>query len=307
MTLFFASFYISCDFYGAADFYGSKIKGQTIKTLTGRFQDIFRRNTIVNTHVFRIAKQNRIFQDVVDQIQDAILSRKLQPGELLPPERKLKEMLRTSRGTLREALRVLEQKGLIEIRVGAGGGAIVREPPSAQFSDSLDMMIRFQKISLDHLAEFREGVEGLVSGMAAERATSEDIRKLDALLAEAKQHIDKGLTDWQEFLATDRRIHQTLAEITGNPLYIMIHRMVHENIDRYYERYLPPDMEYYQQNYQDIRDIVNAVRERCVTEARILAQRHVRKFRDYMRPNLQLPTAENAEADSATDENFPPV
>ena len=78
--------------------------------------------------LFRKAKQSRIFQDVVDQIQGAILDGQIKPGDKLPAERELGEMLGTSRGTLREALRVLEQKGLIEIRLGVGGGAIVKDP-----------------------------------------------------------------------------------------------------------------------------------------------------------------------------------
>ena len=76
--------------------------------------------------LFRAAKQNRIFQDVVEQIQEAIIEGHLKVGDRLPPERELKEMLQTSRSTLREALRVLEQKGLIEIKLGMGGGAVVK-------------------------------------------------------------------------------------------------------------------------------------------------------------------------------------
>ena len=67
------------------------------------------------TQLFRVARQNRIFRDVVEQIQEAIIQGRLKVGDRLPAERELKEMLQTSRGTLREALRVLEQKGLIEI------------------------------------------------------------------------------------------------------------------------------------------------------------------------------------------------
>jgi DNA-binding transcriptional regulator YhcF (GntR family) len=63
------------------------------------------------THLFRVAKQNRIFQDVVEQIQEAIIDGHLKVGDRLPAERELKAMLQTSRSTLREALRVLEQKG----------------------------------------------------------------------------------------------------------------------------------------------------------------------------------------------------
>ena len=71
--------------------------------------------------MFQKARKNRIYQDVVDQIEEAILDGKLKVGDILPPERALMERFETSRGTLREALRVLEQKGLIEIRLGKNG------------------------------------------------------------------------------------------------------------------------------------------------------------------------------------------
>lgn len=58
--------------------------------------------------MFQEARQNRTFQNVIDQIQEAILQGRLKAGDKLPPERELKEMFNTSRGTLREALRVLE-------------------------------------------------------------------------------------------------------------------------------------------------------------------------------------------------------
>ncbi|GBC63692.1 FadR family transcriptional regulator [Desulfonema ishimotonii] len=241
---------------------------------------------------FRAARQNRIFQDVVDQIQEAILSNTLKPGDSLPPERELKEMFKTSRGTLREALRVLEQKGLIEIRVGAGGGSVVKDSPGDQFSEGLDLLIRSQKISLDHLAEFREGVEGSVAAIAAQEAKREDISLLEHILEDAHRHVSAGLTHWKNFLELDKKLHQSLARITGNPMYILIHEMVHDNIHRYYDQYLPADQGVLMKNYQDLCDIVNAVREGRSTEARILAQRHVRWFTDYMEDHIRTPAPE---------------
>ena len=94
------------------------------------------------SQLFRAAKQNRIFQDVVEQIQEAIIEGHLQVGDRLPAERELKEMLQTSRSTLREALRVLEQKGLIEIKLGMGGGAVVKAVTPDLMVDSLDLLIR---------------------------------------------------------------------------------------------------------------------------------------------------------------------
>ncbi|MBN2123894.1 MAG: FadR family transcriptional regulator, partial [Deltaproteobacteria bacterium] len=116
--------------------------------------------------MFRKAKQNRIFEDVVEQIQEAVLEGRLEPGSKLPSERDLREMFNTSRGTLREALRVLEQKGLISIKTGVTGGAVVNALTTSKVSESLDLLIRYQKVSLSDLAEFREGVEGIVAGLA---------------------------------------------------------------------------------------------------------------------------------------------
>ena len=73
--------------------------------------------------MFQAAKQTKVFQNVVTQIEEAILDGRLKTGDTLPSERQLKELFSISRGTLREALRVLEQKGLIEIKPGVGGGS----------------------------------------------------------------------------------------------------------------------------------------------------------------------------------------
>ena len=233
--------------------------------------------------MFRAARQNRIFQDVVDQIQEAILGGTLKPGDMLPPERELKETFAISRGTLREALRVLEQKGLIEIRLGVNGGAVVQAgDTTSQFSDSLDLLIRFQKISLTHLAEFREGVEGTVAAVAAERADQDDIHKLAALLKTARTYVDQGAAGWVDFLSVDQQVHQELARITDNPIYIFVNKMVHDNIQRYYDDFLPADEKRLTENYEDLCNIVELVKQGKAAEARLLAQKHVRMFNEYM-------------------------
>jgi DNA-binding transcriptional regulator YhcF (GntR family) len=113
--------------------------------------------------MFETAKSTKVFQDVVAQIEDAILAGRVKTGDMLPSERDLKDMFRISRGTLREALRVLEQKGLIEIKLGVGGGSLVKTVDGGQVSESLGLLIRSQKVSLNQLAEFREGLEGTVA------------------------------------------------------------------------------------------------------------------------------------------------
>lgn len=232
--------------------------------------------------MFRAAKQNRIFQDVVDQIQETILSGKLQPGDMLPAERELKELLEVSRGTLREALRVLENKGLIEIKLGVGGGAVVKDVGYDQISESLAILIRHQKVSLNHLAEFRKGVEGDVAAYATQRAGKEDIRALKKLLDEAKAQVDKGKEYVQEFIALDKKFHLALAHISGNPVYISLQHTIHDNIDRYYERFLVMEEPEMAENYADLCAIVEAVEKGQQDTARRLALGHVLRFNHYM-------------------------
>lgn len=235
--------------------------------------------------MFQAAKQNRIFKDVVDQIQEAILDGKVKPGDTLPSERELKAQFQTSRGTLREALRVLEQKGLIEIRLGVGGGAVVKAPPMEPIHESLDLLIRFQKISLAHLAEFRENVEGSVAALAARRATEADIERLETYIREADELVRMGVGHAREFVKVDGQIHQTLAQVTGNPIYILVQQMVHNNIQRYYEQFLPWTQEMLEENFAHLRGIVSMIRDRNATGARALAQEHVRQFNAHMAQN----------------------
>ena len=232
--------------------------------------------------IFRKARQNRIFQDVVEQIEGAILDGQVRAGEKLPAERELCEMFQTSRGTLREAFRVLEQKGLIEIKLGVGGGAMVKSANAEPLIENMAMLIRSGKVSLSHLAEFREGVEGLVTGLAARRAGQADVNKLRALLAEAEGHYARGLSGWNDFVQVDEKIHTAISEITGNPLYIFILHTIQDNIQRYYEAHPLKDARILQENYEDLRDIVLAIEKKQVTVVKSLVQSHVRRFNRYM-------------------------
>lgn len=237
--------------------------------------------------VFQKAKQVRVFQNVAGQIEDAIIEGKMIPGTKLPPERELTEMLGVSRGTVREALRALEQKGLIEIKLGVNGGAMVKPLNTDQLSESLGLLIRHQKISLDHLAEFREGVEGNVAGLAAERAGKADIQRLKKLLDEGKSCLDEEPFNWEAFVQVDEKFHIALPQIAQNPIYISVLQMVHDNIHRYYLSFLPKEEPVQKENYQDLCDIVRAVEQGKANEARSLAMHHVRKFYRYMKKEKQ--------------------
>ena len=237
--------------------------------------------------MFTQAKQSRVFQDVIYQIEEAILKGKLKAGDRLPAERELKEIFRTSRGTLREALRVLEQKGLIAIKTGANGGPVVKEVTTRQVSESLGLLIRYQKIPLKDLAEFREGVEGIVAGLAAQRAKRRDKEHLKKLLEDARRHLEKGVTRWDEFIDVDNAIHMALACIAANPVYESVLRMVHDNIVRYYNRFLERKEEIMEENYKDLCHIVRAVEKGDQETARHVVSDHVKRFNRFMEEKEQ--------------------
>lgn len=233
--------------------------------------------------MFQAAKQTKVFQDVVEQIQEAIFDGRLETGQTLPAERELKAMFNISRGTLREALRVLEQKGLIEIKLGVGGGSVVKAVDTEQISESLGLLIRSQKVSLNHLAQFREDVESIIAAHAAQWHSQEDIKSLKQLLSKALKCVKRGRSQRDAFINIDKQIHMAMAEITGNPIYISVLHSIHDNIHRYYDRFLSMEEPELEENYRDLCEIVEAIENGQVDRARKLAQQHVKRFNQYMK------------------------
>ena len=83
-------------------------------------------------------------------------------------------------------------------------------------------------------------------------------------------------------MAVDKQIHQSLAQITGNPVYLSLHHTVHDNIDQYYETFLVMKQREMKENFTDLGNIINAVERKRADEARLLAEAHVLRFNHYM-------------------------
>lgn len=232
--------------------------------------------------MFKKAKQNRVFQDVIHQIQEAIVSGDLKAGDRLPSERTLKETFHISRGTLREALRVLEQKGLIEIKTGVGGGAFVKNVDSGQFSETLDLLMRTQRVPLRDLAAFRADVEGIVTGLAASRATPDDFRRLREIVEGLTTLAGSENPSWGLFVDSDNAFHMELARIAGNRIYALILKSIHDHIGRYFDSFLSRDKKVMAATCSDLTAIITAVEQHDAIRAKELAGEHVHRFNIYM-------------------------
>jgi len=235
---------------------------------------------------FRKMKPLKSYQHVVDEIQTAICEGNIKEGEKLPSEMKLKEMFDTSRGTIREALRVLEQKGLVAIKTGVNGGAWIQGANTKPMTDSVAILIRQQKVSLQHLAEFRKMMEGHISEQAAKNADKSDIKMLKDILCDAAAHIETKPSGWKEFHKLDAKFHRTLALIAKNPLLEANLTAVHDNIQIYFHQYLPWSEALLNENFNDLCRIAAAVEQRDPASARSIAEDHVSKFNALMEKSL---------------------
>jgi len=228
--------------------------------------------------MFKQAKQNRTSENIIFQIQEAILGGKLKVGDKLPSEKQLREAFQVSRGTLREALIALEQKGLITIKPGAKGGAVVCPMDTKWVSESLDLLLRYQKISLEELTEFRLEVEGLVAAKAAEKANKEHIEQLRALLKSMEDHLRYGVLRWDEIGELDKVFHLSLARITGNKIYESVLFTVYDNIKQYFGRFIPKDIMVFKNTCEELQEIINAIESKDVDKAKALLQAHIRRY-----------------------------
>lgn len=176
--------------------------------------------------MFQPVEAGRVSDLIIDQIRELILSGRLPPGERLPAERDLAERTGVSRVTVRDALRVLEAQGIIEIRVGTAGGAFVTAPSSEKVGEGISTMLKLETLRPEDVAEARLIMELGAAALAIQRATDADIDRLEGLcqLAErqhAEGHYDVGLSS-QFHIAIAATAHNTalrlLTELFTGPL-----------------------------------------------------------------------------------------
>ena len=234
--------------------------------------------------MFTKIRQVRAFESVIEQVESAILQGRFAAGDRLPSERELQGLLDVSRNTLRESLRVLEQKGLVEIRKGNRGGIFVRELNADSMTESLGLFVQSQRITMEQISEFRQDLEGLVTRRAADAARERDTGELKRLLAAAAECAEGGVEHWDEFMQLDRDIHLALARLAGNPLHHFFLETVHTNFHRYHiTAYLPRTEDTIGRTLRELSEIVDAVSRGQADRAERLARDHVRSATEVMR------------------------
>src|SRR3984957_5061943 len=142
--------------------------------------------------IFRPVSTGRISEIIVDQIRALMRQGQLKPGDRLPPERDLCERFGVSRVTVREALRMLESSGLVQIRGGARGGAFVTAPSGDRVGEGLADMLTLSVISAADVTEVRMILEVGIVPLVCERATEEDLADLREICERSEQALREG-------------------------------------------------------------------------------------------------------------------
>src|SRR5215471_15107906 len=160
---------------------------------------------------------SKVYEQIAAQIEKRILSGELRSGDRLPTERELSEQFHASRTAVREAMKTLAQKGLVDMRPGRG--TIVIDGTSQAMRDSLGLMMKVgQAGSSDSLVEVREIIEPEIAALAALRAKDEQI----SAMREAVGVMDTNLHEANAYIAADNDFHRALAKGTQNVLILAL-------------------------------------------------------------------------------------
>src|SRR6202167_6247906 len=167
--------------------------------------------------VYRAVKTSRLYEQIVQQVEASILNGQLKPGDQLPAERDLAQSFGVSRTAVREAVRTLREKGLVE--PFSGRGTFVTNGTSQAIRQSLDLMIRInQQEGSAHLAEVRLVLEPEIAGLAASRIDGQ----LFGTMRETVAIMERNLQDREAYNEADLDFHLALAEAAGNPLILSL-------------------------------------------------------------------------------------
>lgn len=228
--------------------------------------------------LFQPIAPQRAYQVVINQLEEVILSGKLAPGDKLPPERELIESLGTSRRTLREAFRVLEQKGLLEIKIGSKGGTFVADHMQERLGETLGMLLRAEQVTQLELAEFRSNTESRVAALAAKRASTKEISTLERSVDDVAALLEQERLDQQRFIDMEVMLHQQLVGICGNAVYVPILTTINEILLYPMWEKDPIDRDYVKTAVRDWRNLLDALRKRDADAAAEIMRRHVSHF-----------------------------
>jgi GntR family transcriptional repressor for pyruvate dehydrogenase complex len=167
--------------------------------------------------VYKLVRTSRLYEQIVQQIEESIVKGTLKAGDQLPAERELAQRFGVSRTAVREAVKALREKGLVEAY--SGRGTFITDGTTQAVRQSLDLMVKIgQPEGSTHLAEVRAILEPEIAALAAVRIQEPEL----STMREAVAAMDRFGKDPQTYIEADLDFHLALAEGAANPLILSL-------------------------------------------------------------------------------------
>ena len=216
---------------------------------------------------FEVIRRNKVYEEVAQQIERLIL-KKLRPGDKLPSERELAELLRVSRSSIRDAIRGLELMGMVEPRQGAG--TIVREISSDSLINPFSNALKRRRESVSELLDFRKMLEPPLAARAATHASADEISEMEEILErqEAKQ------AQGESAVPEDTEFHYSVALASGNGVVLKVLDIVMDLLRDTRERSLQVEGRP-QKSIAGHRRILAAIKRHDAEAAKSAMRRHI--------------------------------
>ena len=216
---------------------------------------------------------------LADRLQQQILGGAYPPGSALPTERELVAGTGLSRGSVREALRILEAQGLIETRAGRYGGSVVSRPTDALLASHINLFAKGRSVALSALVEARQALEPMVAYLAARNRTDEDLKALTLI---SDRLDDAAESDVPRFLEENANWHSALAVASHNDLLRAFMSSISDLMleASHIENMSSPDIR--KLVTQAHRRIFDAIQKRDAEAARRRAERDVQAYAKYL-------------------------
>jgi GntR family transcriptional repressor for pyruvate dehydrogenase complex len=218
-------------------------------------------------------RQKRISDEITERLQNLVLSDNLRPGDRLPPERQLADMFGVSRNSVREAIKSLEQRGILVSRPGAG--TFIVDTSQADLASALGEVFARERHRLDDIFELRLLLEPQITYLAAQRITAEELENLHKIMADYV----RTLRAYQPVQGIDQSFHDAIAAATGNQSVILLmekmHDLMHESRDEALQSPIRNE-----RSLQDHLKILDALGMHDAERAREAMQEHLEHTRE---------------------------
>ena len=220
---------------------------------------------------FKVINKKSTLEIIIQQIKNQIKKGILKPGEKLPSERKLSDLLGVSRASVREAIQALAFSGYLEVIQGKGTYIL---EIATKYDEIVNFFSEFSNYSLDYLMEARIMLEGEFARLAALNANQEEIDLVERIFNEITSS-----KDLNSFVVKDLEFHLTIAKATHNPIMNGLMKIIGEMLYKETRKIIEISGDTRKNTIETTRNLVQAIKQRNAEKAKELMSEHIRNIR----------------------------